>query len=86
MKKRFIGPANPGVAPDTGKWSDDLGHEVNVLGRYLGRVRSGDVLDVPGDLAAGSKDEPAPVWSSALWEDVADKPAVKAAAGKKGED
>lgn len=85
MKKRFVGPANPGVDPDSGEWSDDLGHEVNVLGRYLGRVRPGDELGVPADLATGSKDAPAPTWSSELWEDVADKPATKTAT-KKGDD
>lgn len=81
MRKRFTGPANPGVDPDTGEWSDDLGHEVNVAGRYLGRVKAGDVLEVPDDLTARGKGAPAPAWSAELWEDVKDSPK-----SKKGED
>jgi hypothetical protein len=84
MRKRFIGPANPGADPETGQWVDDLGHEVNVAGRYLGRVKAGDVLDIPDDLATGTKENPPPVWSAALWEDVADKAAAKTV--KKGDD
>lgn len=81
MRKRFVGPANPGVDPDTGKWVDDLGHEVNVAGQYVGRVKSGEVLDIPDGLAGGGKGTPAPAWSAELWEDVKDSPKTK-----KGED
>lgn len=69
MKIKFIGPANPG--PD-----GDLGHEVNVRGRYLGTVRPGDVLDVPDELCRGTDDDPAPVWAPSLWEAVKDAPAA----------
>lgn len=82
MRKRFVGPANPGADPATGQWVDDLGHEVNVAGQYVGHVKSGDVLDVPDDLAAGTQESPAPVWPVELWEDVKDSPKIK----KKGED
>lgn len=77
MRKRFVGPANPGTDPDTGQWVDDLGHEVNVAGQYAGRVKSGDVLDIPDHLTAAPKDGPAPVWSAELWEDVKDSPKTK---------
>ena len=79
MKKRFIGPANPGR--DEAGERVDLGHEVNVRGQYIGNVRSGEVLDIPDALCAGTDDDPAPVWPAELWEDVADAP-VKV---KKGE-
>lgn len=74
MKKKWIGPPNPG--PD----GEDLGHEVNVAGRYVGNVKPGDVLEVPDELCAGTDDNPAPVWAGSLWED------VKSPAKKKGED
>lgn len=80
MRKRFIGPANPG-RNDAGERVPDVGHEVNVKGRYLGNVKAGDVLDVPDELCRGTKDDPAPVWPAALWEDVKDSPKTK-----KGED
>lgn len=80
MKKRFVGPANPGL-DEQGKPCADVGHEVNVAGRYVGNVKSGDVIDVPDELVAGTEDAPAPVWSGELWEDVKDSPKAK-----KGED
>lgn len=66
MRKRFIGPANPGES------GEDLGHEVNVAGRYIGTVRPGEVLEVPDELLVGTGEDPAPVWSPELWEDVED--------------
>ncbi|MFI0484887.1 hypothetical protein [Actinomadura sp. 9N215] len=81
MRKRFIGPANPG-RDEAGKPVPDLGHEINVRGRYLGNVKAGEVLDVPDELCAGTKDDPAPVWPQQLWEDVTGAPAKT----KKGED
>ena len=80
MRKRFIGPANPGR--DEAGEKVDLGHEINVRGRYLGNVKAGDVLDVPDDLCAGTKDDPAPVWPAELWEDVKDAPAKKKGEGQ----
>ena len=80
MRKRFIGPANPG-RDEAGERVPDLGHEINVRGRYLGNVKAGDVLDVPDDLCAGTKDDPAPVWSAELWEDVKDAPKSKKGEG-----
>jgi hypothetical protein len=81
MKKRFVGPANPG-RNDAGERVPDLGHEINVRGRYLGNVKAGEVIEIPDELCAGSKDDPAPVWPSGLWEDVKDA----APKTKKGED
>lgn len=84
MKKRFIGPPNPGV-DDAGKPVDDVGHEVLVAGRKFGTVRSGEVLDIPdeawGELVAEHEaaDCPLPEWSADLWED------VRTSARKKGE-
>lgn len=71
MKKRFIGPANPGTD------GEDHGHEVNVRGRYVGNVKPGEVLEIPDELCAGTDDDPAPVWPAGLWEDVKDVPAKK---------
>jgi len=75
MKKRFIGPANPG--PD----GEDLGHEINVRGRYVGKARAGEVIDVPDELCQDVRDpktkavvDAAPVWPAELWEDAADEP------------
>lgn len=80
MKKRFIGPPNPG-GPD----GEDQGHEVRVGGRSFGIVKSGEVLEIPDEewkqLVDDHKAEkcPLPVWSDELWEDVA-----AATSGKKG--
>jgi hypothetical protein len=73
VKKKFIGPANPG--PD----GQDMGHDLVVAGRSLGTVRSGDVIEVPADLAAS---DPPPQWPDGLWEDVADKTARKKSEGE----
>lgn len=71
MKKKWIGPPNPGLD------GTDLGHEIAVRGEYVGNVKPGDVLDVPDELcadvfAADGKTllVAAPAWSSELWEDV----------------
>jgi hypothetical protein len=77
VKKRFIGPANPGPG------RVDLGHEVNVRGRYIGNVKPGEVIEVPDELCAATADDPAPVWPAELWEDVSDAPTAKPAARKK---
>lgn len=80
MRKRFIGPANPGR--DEAGEKVDLGHEVNVRGRYVGTVKAGEVIDIPDELCAGTPDDPAPVWPEGLWEDVKDAPAKN----KRGEE
>lgn len=70
MQKRFIGPENPG---QDGK---DQGHDVLVAGNQLGTVRSGEVLEVPDDLAKEV------AWPESLWEDVkATAPAKKKSEG-----
>lgn len=80
MKKRFIGPPNPG--PD----GTDLGHDVRVRDVAVGNVKSGEVIEIPDELCQpvydrddpSKVDVPAPVWSQELWED------VKASAKKSG--
>lgn len=70
MRKRFIGPENPG--PD----GADLGHEVIVSGHKLGNVKHGEVLEVPDtewDALVAEHEAancPLPVWAEDLWEDV----------------
>lgn len=63
MQKRFIGPANPGPG------GEDEGHDVLVAGHQLGTVRTGEVLEVPDELAETV------AWPESLWEDV--KPSGK---------
>lgn len=86
MKKKWIGPPNPG--PD-----GDLGHEIAVRGSYVGNVRPGDVLDVPDELCTDVMTAdgkavlvPAPAWSAELWEDVQETaPAALAKTTTKGD-
>lgn len=74
MKRKFIGPPNPG--PD----GEDQGHDVRVAGRSFGAVKSGEVLEIPDEaweeLVAEHKAAkcPLPVWSEELWEDVKASP------------
>lgn len=75
MKKKFVGPPNPG--PD----GAEQGHEVVVAGRSFGLVKPGEVVELPDELVAPRLDPktkavkwPGVEFPAALWEDVAERP------------
>lgn len=71
MRKRWIGPPNPGAD------GEEQGHEVTIAGRDFGLVKPGDVIDVPDELVAATEDWPGVVFPGELWEDAGQRKQIK---------
>lgn len=72
MRKRWVGPANPG--PD----GAEQGHDVLVNGRLIATgVKPGDIVDIPDELVAPTKGWPGVEFPAELWEDAPDGKRMK---------
>jgi hypothetical protein len=80
MRKKWIGPPNPGAD------GQEQGHDVLVNGRLIARgVKPGEVVDIPDDLVTPTKDWPGVQFPEPLWEDAPAEAAAKALKKKDGD-